>query len=100
MPNPFEKRKTPPVVRETTVTEAVPTEEPEEVEEVEELEEPEGDLLDPAKVLYSTNHCNSCEYFVAEGEPCQKVSGDISGDGWCVLHTAKAEPMMEEEVME
>lgn len=97
MPNPFESRRIPPVIRETTVA---PAEEP--VEEV--MEEPEeeieetGAAIDPAKVLYTTDRCSTCEYFIEDGQPCKMVKGSISSDGWCTLHTASSGDEGDEEV--
>lgn len=90
MPNPFSKNRIPPVQRIAPEPEVVP-------EVLETPEEEVGELINPAKVLYNTNRCNSCEYFLEEGGPCRKVSGPISGEGWCVLHEAKveAEPSLE-----
>lgn len=94
MANPFEKKRIPGIQREV----APPVEKEEAIitpveSEVPEMEA-ESELLNPAKVLYTTERCSSCEYFL--GESCKKVSGSISPDGWCILHELKAEPMVEE----
>lgn len=98
MANPFEKKRIPGIQREPA---AIIAEEPQMEEPIEEskeelVEEPE-ELLNPAKVLYTVEKCETCKHFVAEGQPCRKVSGPISAGGVCILHEVNEAPM---EVME
>ncbi|MDP1525754.1 MAG: hypothetical protein Q8M20_08095 [Rhodocyclaceae bacterium] len=41
--------------------------------------QPKGDLK-----------CGDCSYFLAESNTCQRVEGQISPDGWCLLWLKKA----------
>jgi len=93
MANPFEKKRIPGIQREAPPVEEEAIITPEEPEAPEVELEPESELLNPAKVLYTTERCSSCEYFL--GESCKKVSGSISPEGWCILHELKTEPMAE-----
>lgn len=37
--------------------------------------------------------CSHCEYFVADGKPCQKVADPIRAEGCCNLYEPKEEAM-------
>lgn len=87
MASPFEKKRIPGIQREAPPMEAPPMEALEVEPAVEVEEEASSELLRPEKVLYTTERCSSCEYFL--GDACAKVSGSISADGWCILHELK-----------
>lgn len=47
-----------------------------------------------ASVQYQTQpkgeqKCGDCMYFIAESSTCQRVEGQISPEGWCILWTKK-----------
>lgn len=41
--------------------------------------------------------CNNCQFFVADGQPCQKVAEPVQGEGLCTLFAPAGNETQAEE---